>query len=468
MIRWLLALGMLLLGFVASGQAGPRNYAITPPRVSYSEGLGHAIVSFTVSNRGAAGVDATEIVITRHESGQTSYTEELPALAEGEARDFDICLPLENLPAEDVFFRISAGIDEYELAGSRIARDNEQHFSINKAQSLAGSGVCAGSGVASTEPFTLSIPLLGWRVSFLADGIKVNGGQLDYAAALLALLVILAALAFCLWLLSLALRLLFRQPPKFEPWQPPYAHNTWYDMNSTLGRRQSWQYHAQSNLLGEATAPDQLVLVKHLLGSQQEIMGGWRVKAMRSIQYDIYGRISRTEVLMPRGVIDKLNRLLERAPSQGEASLRKAIEPLAKRISRVTLAPIEKQNLPLPIALEVRFEGANGEARILFELYQHRGEDWQLLDAWEPDLGQTGARIPEQFNFTLNGQLPGEAAHEYKLRLRADVAALLLRMLSQLPADTQEAIESGQSHQNEALQKGQRPKLLPPSTPRGK
>ena len=197
-------------------------------------------------------------------------------------------------------------------------------------------------------------------------------------------------------------------------------------------------------------------------------MGGWRVKAMRSIQYDIYGRISRTEVLMPRGVIDKLNRLLERAPSQGEASLRKAIEPLAKRISRVTLAPIEKQNLPLPIALEVRFEGANGEARILFELYQHRGEDWQLLDAWEPDLGQTGARIPEQFNFTLNGQLPGEAAHEYKLRLRADVAALLLRMLSQLPADTQEAIESGQSHQNEALQKGQRPKLLPPSTPRGK
>ena len=437
MVRWLLALGMMLFGFVASGQAGPRNYAITPPRVSYSDDLAHAIVSFEVSNRGEAGAVASEIVITQHESGQTSYSETLPALAEGETRDFDICLPLANLLGEDVFFRITAGIDEYELAGSRIARDNEQLFRINKAQAVAGSGVCAGSRITSTAPFTLSIPLLGWQVIFLAGHIEVNGSQLDYASALLIFAAILAALAFCLWLLSLVLRLLFRQPPKFDTWQPPYAHNSWYDMNSTLGRRQSWQYHAQNNLLGEATAPDQLVLVKHLLGKQKEIMGSWRVKAMRSIQYDIYGRISRTEVLMPRGVIDQLNRLLQRASAQDGESMQKATEALAKRISRVTLSPIEKQNLPLPIAMEIRFEGVNGEARILFELYQFRGEAWQLLDVWEPDLGQTGARIPEQFNFTLNGQLPGEATREYKLRLRADVAALLLRMLSQLPANTQ-------------------------------
>lgn len=433
MIRCLLAIGILILGFVASGQAGPRNYAITPPRVSYSDDLAHAIVSFEVSNRGAAGTVAAEIVITQHENGQTSYVEELPALAEGESRDFDICLPLADLPGEDVFFRISAGIDEFELAGSRIARDNEQLFRINKAQAVAGSGVCGG-GTTSTGPFSLTIPLLGWQLVFLGDSMQLNGGQIGYGAALLAIVALLAALAFCLWLLSLVLRLLFRQPPKFDTWQPPYAHNNWYDMNSTLGRRQSWQYHAQNNLLGEATAPDQLVLVKHLLGSQKEVMGGWRVKAMRSIQYDIYGRISRTEVLMPRGVIEKLNRLVQRAPTLEEAALQNEIEPLAKRISRVTLSPVEKQNLPLPIALELRFESETGEARILFELYQYQGEDWQLLDAWEPDLGQTGARIPEQFSFTLNGQLPGEEAREYKLRLQADMGALLQRMITQLPA----------------------------------
>ncbi len=434
--RWLLALGALLFGFVAIGQAGPRNYAITPPRVSYSDDVAHAIISFEVSNRGEAGAFATDIVITQHEDGQTAYVEELPALAEGESRAFDICLPLAALPDEDVFFRISAGIDEYELAGSRIARDNEQLFRINKAQASAGSGVCGGG--TSTGPFSLSIPLLGWQVVFLGDSIAVNGGQLNYGAALLSLLAVLAALAFCLWLLSLVLRLLFRQPPKFDTWQPPYAHNNWYDMNSTLGRRQNWQYHAQNNLLGVATAPDQLVIVKHLLGRQKQVMSGWRIKAMRSIQYDIYGRISRTEVLMPRGVIEKLNRLLGRAQTLDEAALHKEIEPLAKRISRVTLSPIEKQNLPLPIALEIRFESVTGESRIVFELYQFLGEEWQLLDAWEPDLGQTGARIPEQFNFTLNGQLPGEEAREYKLRLRADLAALLLRMISQLPANSME------------------------------
>ena len=110
--------------------------------------------------------------------------------------------------------------------------------------------------------------------------------------------------------------------------------------------------------------------------------------------------------------------------------------PLAKRISRCALAPIEKQNLPLPIALEIRFEGAEGDARILFELFQYRGDDWQLLDAWEPDLGQTGARIPEQYAFTLSGQLPGEEARDYKRRLREDVTALLLRMVTQTPVDT--------------------------------
>ena len=158
---------------------------------------------------------------------------------------------------------------------------------------------------------------------------------------------------------------------------------------------------------------------------------------------DIYGRISRTEVLMPRGVIDGLSKLLRRAPTLDEEALRKAAQPLAKRISRCALAPIEKQNLPLPIALEMRFEGENGEARILFELFQYRGEDWQLLDAWEPDLGQTGARIPEQYAFTLNGQLPGEEARDFKRRLREDVTALLLRMVTQTPVETLDEPQTG-------------------------
>ena len=436
MARWLIALGIALFGIVSYGQAIPRNYAITPPRVSYSADAAQAIIRFDISNRGGAAQADSQIVITEHLSGSAALNETLPALAADESRGFELCMPLVDLPDNDVFFRIQAGIDEFELAGSQIARDNEQLFRVNKAQASGGTGLCAEGAASPGEPFSLTIPLVNARVVFLGDSLAVNGSRIGTATALLAALILLALLTFCLWLLSLALRLLFRQPPKFEAWQPPYAHNNWYDMNSTLGRRQSWQYHAQSNLLGEATAPNQLVLLKHLLGRQKQVMGGWRVKAMRSMQYDIYGRISRTEVLMPRGVVDGLSKLLRRAPTLDDEALRKAAQPLAKRISRCALAPIEKQNLPLPIALEIRFEGAEGDARILFELFQYRGEDWQLLDAWEPDLGQTGARIPEQYAFTLSGQLPGEEARDYKRRLREDVTALLLRMVTQTPVDT--------------------------------
>ena len=436
MTRWPTALSVLIVGIVCYGQAAPRNYAITPPRVSYSADAAQAIIRFDISNRGGAAQADSRIVVTEHLSGSTALDENLPTLAADESRSFELCLPLAELPGDDVFFRIQAGIDEFELAGSQIARDNEQLFRVSKAQASGGTGVCAGGSSAPGQPFSLTIPLINARIVFLGDSLEVNGSRIGTVATLLAALAFLALLTFCLWLLSLALRLLFRQPPKFDTWQPPYAHNNWYDINSTLGRRQSWQYHAQNNLLGDATAPNQLVLLKHLLGRQKQIMGGWRVKAMRSMQYDIYGRISRTEVLMPRGVIDGLSKLLRRAPTLDEEALRKAAQPLAKRISRCALAPIEKQNLPLPIALEMRFEGENGEARILFELFQYRGEDWQLLDAWEPDLGQTGARIPEQYAFTLNGQLPGEEARDFKRRLREDVTALLLRMVTQTPVET--------------------------------
>ena len=44
---------------------------------------------------------------------------------------------------------------------------------------------------------------------------------------------------FCLWLLSLILRLIFRRPPRFDVWQPPYAQPNWQDPNSEMGRRQA-------------------------------------------------------------------------------------------------------------------------------------------------------------------------------------------------------------------------------------
>ena len=58
-------------------------------------------------------------------------------------------------------------------------------------------------------------------------------------------------------------------------------------------------------------------------------------------------------------------------------------------------------------------------------MYQNREGGWQLIDQWEPELGQTGERVPEQFSFTLNGQLPGESKGELKQRLREEAAQVL-------------------------------------------
>ena len=189
------------------------------------------------------------------------------------------------------FFKIEAGIDEYELAGSPIARNNVQIFRINKAEVGDATGADPDNRPASPT-YDLYLPLVNLGIDFLADGIAVNGNRYGSGELLRFAGVTLVAL-FCLWLLSLILRLVFRRPPKFEPWQPPYAVDNWHDPNSALGRRQSWQFHAQNSTISAAPAPNQVTVIKRLTDNAGNNLGGWKINAVRTAQYDIYGRISR-------------------------------------------------------------------------------------------------------------------------------------------------------------------------------
>ena len=89
MKRCLFALGIMFCGFIASGQA-PRNYAIAPPRVSYSADAVHAIIRFEISNRGGDASAESRIVITEHQSGGAAHSESLPAIPGGESRAFEV------------------------------------------------------------------------------------------------------------------------------------------------------------------------------------------------------------------------------------------------------------------------------------------------------------------------------------------------------------------------------------------
>ncbi len=444
MTRWQLLICLFFVAQLAFAQAQPRDYAISSPRVSFADDGTTAVVSFAVSNQGGDAIDASQVIIAEYQSGRVEVSEHLPALAAGQERDFSLRLPLAGWATEGIIsFKIEAGIDQYELAGSQIARNNLQLFNIDLGAARAGSG--DPPGTASAPPpapaYDLYIPIVNLGLNFNADGIELNQRFITSREIFIGFGLFIAAL-FCLWLLSLVLRLIFRRPPTFDTWRPPYAVNTWYDPNSAMGRRQSWQFHAQNSIISAPQAPDQVTVIKRLTDSRGGGAGDWQATALRTEQYDIYGRISRSEVIMPRSIIRQLNTLARRASSMDSRELTKAAAAIAKRLAKQTLSGIEKQNLMLPIALDMRFEGEADLARVHFELYQYRDDAWHIIDSWEPELGQIGARIPEQFTFALNGQLPGESRREFIARLQEDFAQLLMGIYQQTQAHPPASAES--------------------------
>lgn len=408
---------------VASAQEA-RDYTITTPLVDYSPDGASAIVTLTVTNQGGDALEESTITIAVNDSGRIVESVALPPLASGDDYPFSAELPLEQFPEGDVFLKIEVGIDQYELAGSPIARDNSQLFRINVAEAPEAADGAGSSASDTTTAFGMVVPLLNIGIRFLEDGIQINDNVFSRMQILVGFLILLLGLLL-LWFVSLILRLIFRRSPSFDVWQPPYAAGAYVDPDSTQGRRQSWQYHALNSAINVPCAPDHLVAVKRLVNADGLTLGSWTINAIRSEQYDIYGRINRTEVIMPRKIVKGLGKIAGQSGEMDNQQLNKALQPIAKRMSKAALRRIEKQNRSLPIALDIRFEGAAGEARIVFELYLCRNAAWHLIDQWEPELGLIGSRIPEQFTYSLNGMLPGESYREFKARIPQDLTVLL-------------------------------------------
>ena len=426
-----LALVLILLfaawpGAFVTAQAEPRDYTISTPLVSYSADGAQAVVSFTITNQGGDAPELSQVTIADNRTGQIEKSETLPVLAAGETYAFSTELPLAGYPEGDIFLQVEVGIDQYELAGSPIARDNSQLFRINVADARLGIGSQPDqSQQPSAGPrYDVWIPIINLGIDFVSGGIRINDNLVASAQIVLALVLVALAL-FLLWIAILILRLVFRRPPAFETWQAPYTINSYHDPDSTEGRRQSWQFQAQNSAILAHPVADQVAVVKRLVDQQGRVLGAWMIMAVRTTQYDIYGRINRTEVIMPYSVIKQLNQLAQRAPELDNQHVNNTLQAIAKRMSRAATAAIEKQNRMLPIAMEIRFDGAPGAGRIIFELYQCRTGAWHLVDSWEPELVNTGSRIPEYFSYTLNGMLPGETYREFKSRLPQELTQLL-------------------------------------------
>lgn len=415
---------LCLLAALASAQDQERDYGITTPLVNYSSDGASAIVTLSITNQGGDAVEESTITIADNDSGRIVESLALPPIASGDDFPFTAALALDQFPEGDVFLKIEAGIDQYELAGSPIAQDNSQLFRINVAEAREAAAVARSSMTDSISDYDIVVPLLNIGVKRVEAGIQINDSVFTQTQVLVGILGLALGLAL-LWFISLVLRLMFRRSPSFDIWHPPYATGAYFDPDSTAGRRQSWQYHAQNSAISTPCTPQHPAVVKRLVDAEGLNLGSWIIKTIRSEQYDVYGRLSRTSAVMPRKIVNQLNKIAARSSEMDNKELNKALQPIAKRMSKAGLRRIEKQNRSLPIALDIRFEGSAGEAQIVFELYQCRNAAWHLIDQWEPELAMVGSRIPEQFTYSLNGMLPGENFREFKARIPHDLTELL-------------------------------------------
>lgn len=441
MFRGMAWRGVLLGIWLMSGAVGmaqetvSRDYAVSLPMVSYSaDGV---TVAFTVTNEGGDALEATQINIARNSDNRVIRSEMLEPLAAGEeaALAFDFSLADFSDEDDDSFFRVEAGIDRYELAGSPIAINNSQLFRVSATE--AAEAADSPPPVPVSEPavvYDLWLPVVNAGINIDENGLELNGNRYTLSQILIGLAPVIAGL-FLLWLFSLILRLLLYPSPKFGAWHPPYAVNVYHDPDSTLGRRQSWQPHAQNSAITAPCQPDHVVVLKRLLDMDGRALGGWKIKAIRTVQYDMYGHINRTEVIMSAKLTRRLNKALRRAGQADQQQLHQMLQPIARQLRKAAFKPIHKQNMMLPIALDFRFEGKYDEVRVAFELHQCRGGGWHLIDQWEPTFGMAGANIPESFTYTLQGLLPGETPKAYKKRLQEDMARLLAGLLHPHSAD---------------------------------
>jgi hypothetical protein len=252
-------------------------------------------------------------------------------------------------------------------------------------------------------------------------------------------------------IVSLILRALFSRPPVLSAWQPPYIVIPLIDPNSTNGRRQLWQQHAESDTLPSPCAPGNFMVRKLLIGNDGVKLGGWRVSGLRVSQYDRYGRVARSQIVFPKSVVRSLDRAVRKSASlEDTRRAENAVRSTARSMTAALLKKNGKQNATLPVAFDIRFVGMHGEVRILFELYGCNAGMWQEIDHWEPEMRVVNGSIHENFTYTLLGQYPQETRKQFRQRLEADIRRVLTAMV-QAPPPIYAPVQAQDTAQTQAI-----------------
>jgi hypothetical protein len=400
----------LLIVFAVSGIAAqqPLNYLIRS--ISSQIRSGQVVVEFDVINSGGTADSET----TAHlfsSGGDILASESIRPLSANERVSVALTVPLSTFtPGSSQTLYAVVGLEQLPPAAQRTRFGN----------------------IGSTQVF---IPDAAAQTT--AEPAPPSGGltsiNLRSPQNIALVLGIVAVIVVLLWVLTVIVRMLFSRPPMLPAWQPPYVITPLVDPNSTHGRRQLWQQHAQSDTLPVPCAPGNYMVRKLLLGSNGVKLSGWHVTGMRISQYDRYGRVARSQTILPKKTVKALDRAVRKSATLDWERAGRAVRPVARTLTNILLKKSTPQNTILPIALDVRFVGMHGEVGILFELYGCVGGDWHEIDHWEPEMRVINGSIHENFTYTLLGQHPHETRKQFTQRLQTDLTHLLAAMVQSPP-----------------------------------
>lgn len=415
-MRRLIAFALLLvlgLAFPVTAQTTLPNYIARDLVCRVESGV--VVFRFNLENTGGAAQNTATIAARRADDGSTLATADVQPLASGGRTSVDLRFP-SNLVSGTL--RLNAAITfSAEDAGNRT-----QPIQVGSCRINIPAIAATSAPISPTQPSENA----GWSFGFDLQPEWIAGGAL----ALCCVVLLIGAL------IVLVARLLKRPAPAFPVWQPPYVPPAMLNPATQAGARAGWQDHASSDALPYPCLPFDHAARKVLLGMDGVKLRNWRFEAVRAVQYDMYGRINRTQVIASKRMIKRLNQQLAKSmPRPGKAprstkAIVKSLQPSAARLANRLLRSTDRTP-SLPIALDLRLTGDHGTVRILFELYTCADGGWQLLDTWEPEMMLRGGLIAENFSYTFYGRTAGESKRDLRRRLREDIAQRLGQMIAQ-------------------------------------
>jgi hypothetical protein len=436
MFRVLFLLAAVEIFAFAAQYSGP-DYSIRNIRSSYSADGRQFIVQFEVWNIGEKTTRFSTATLTAVTSGQQVAVETVPALEAQEIHTVTLAFPTDLFePGSQELFRAAVGVNEVETEGSDGIQDNFAQITITFPDIVLLSE-------ATVEPDDQNIE--GKNPDILSEFIEpirnriasVNPAQIPILTA------IIGAVILILVLLLLILRLLFDRRQDLGNWDPPYINTFSLDPNTLSGRRQQWQMHAQNSSLPVFESREsQFHVRKWLTDIEENYLSGWRITGVRVSQYDMYGRVNRSQIVASRGQVKRLERLIQKRTSLTPEQLQERLRPISKGLVAKLNKKINERNAVLPVALDIRLTGRHGDVRIWFELFRSQSGQWTRIDRWEPEMTVAGKTIDESFTYTMHGSRPRESRKMYRERLQNDLAKMVIELLLPLPQNSSPAQRS--------------------------